>query len=424
MPNTFGRLSALAVERAERPGSYSDGGGLYLHITDAGVKSWIYRFQINYRIREMGLGPYTTVSLAEARERAFECRKMSNDGIDPLEARRRAKAEAALKVAKAMTFKQAAKAYLTSHEPSWQNPKHIEQWHSTLATYVEPILGHVRVGDIDTALVLKVIEPLWSTKTETASRVRGRIEAILNWASARGLRSPENPARWRGHLDKILPPKSRMRTVRHLPALPFNHVPDFFAALRERPAVAARALEFTILTAARSGEVIRARWNEMDLIAKVWTVPAERMKMRRLHRVPLSAPTIPILERIREIREPEYGDYVFPGSTRPTLSDMSMIMLLRRMGHGDELTTHGFRSSFRDWVSECTDFQGEVAEAALAHVIGDKVEAAYRRGDLFNKRRELMDAWGRYCESRLPEQKLDTSRCDPANVWTELPIGA
>lgn len=410
MPYPIGKLSAFQVARASKPGSYSDGGGLYLRITPAGVKSWVYRFMLNYRVREMGLGPCTTVSLKEARERAFKCRKLRNDGIDPLEERRRERAKAALEDLNRMTFKEAANAYMEVYEPGWRNPKHIEQWHSTLATYVNPVLGAVPVQDINTAMVLKVLEPIWKTKSETASRVRGRIEAILDWAKVRGMRQGDNPARWRGHLDKILPAKSRVRTVQHRPALPFEEIPDFFVALRQRPAYAARAMEFTILTAARSGEVLGARWKEIDVGAKVWTVPADRMKTRREHRVPLSAPALWVIERMQEVRD---SDYLFTGEKRLHLSNMSMLMLLRRMERGD-LTTHGFRSSFRDWVSECTSFSGEVAEAALAHIVGDKVEAAYRRGDLFNKRRELMDAWGQYCVKKLTQEKADTPVDTPA----------
>jgi integrase len=271
--------------------------------------------------------------------------------------------------------------------------KHAWQWSASLGTYVTPIFGKVLVQEVDVALVMKALEPIWAKIPETASRVRGRIEAILDWAKVRGLRGGENPARWRGHLDHLLPPRSKVRKVEHHAALPYSEIGSFMILLRQRGAIAGRALEFTILTAGRTAEVLGATWTEVDVAQKVWTVPADRMKSGKEHRVPLSARAIAILDVMSSIRQ---NEYVFPGDRRATLSNTSMLMLLRRMGRGD-LTAHGFRSSFRDWAAELTNFPGDVVEMALAHAVSGKVEAAYRRGDLFNKRRELMNAWAEYC---------------------------
>jgi integrase len=333
------------------------------------------------------------VSLAEARERAAECRQLRKQGIDPIESRRAAKADRLVAAAKAMTFDQAAAAYITSHRAGWRNPKHAAQWKATLATYASPIIGKLPVSSIDTGLVLQALEPIWATKPETAGRVRGRIEAVLDWTTARGYRTGENPARWRGHLDKLLPARSKVRSVKHHAALPYAELPAFLGSLREQEGASARALEFTILTAARTNESIGAQWSEFDLSGKVWTAPAERMKAGREHRVPLSAAAVEILRRMENVRE---GELVFPGDRRAALSNMAMLMLLRRMGRED-LTVHGFRSTFRTWAAECTSFPREVIEAALAHLVGDATERAYQRGDLFEKRRRLMDAWGTYC---------------------------
>jgi integrase len=280
-----------------------------------------------------------------------------------------------------------------SHQAGWKNPKHRAQWPSTLSTYVYPHFGKLPVQDVDVALVMKAVEPIWTTKPETASRVRGRIESILDWATARGYRHGENPARWRGHLDALLPTKTKVRRVQHHAALPYAQLPAFLAELRQQDGIGAKALEFAILTAARTGEVMGAKWSEIDFEARLWTVPAERMKAGREHRVPLSEPALAILKAMREVRE---GDFVFPGGRAGRgISNMAMIMTLRRMGRGD-LTAHGFRSTFSDWCAEQTDFPAEAREMALAHTVSDKVEAAYRRGDLFQKRRDLMDAWANY----------------------------
>jgi integrase len=350
----------------------------------------------------MGLGPLHIVGLAEAREKARECRKLRHEGIDPIEARKARHAEQRLAEASAMTFRECAERYIEAHEAGWKNPKHAKQWPSTLGTYVYPVFGSLPVQAIDVGLVMKVLEPIWRTKPETAGRVRARIEAVLDWAKARGYRNGENPAQWRGHLDNLLPARSKVRKVEHHPALPYGEMGDFIARLREQEGIAARALEFLILTASRTGEVIGARWEEFDLEKKVWTVPGDRMKAGKEHRVPLSDHAFAIIEGIKAERVNDHP-FVFPGGRQgKALSNMAMLQLLRRMGRG-ELTTHGFRSTFRDWAAECTHFPAEVAEMALAHTVSDKVEAAYRRGDMVQKRRELMDAWARYCETRPGE---------------------
>jgi integrase len=401
------RLTARAVETIKKPGLHADGAGLYLHVSKNGARSWIFRWRHDGRLRDMGLGPVNTISLAEARDKALACRKLKYDDRDPIEERRAQRQAAKLDSAQAMSFRDCAKAYIAAHQAGWRNPKHAAQWPSTLATYVHPVFGELPVQTIDVGLVMKVLEqnvagegeqtaPLWTAKPETASRVRGRIESVLDWATARGYRQGENPARWRGHLENLLPKKSKVRRVEHHAALPYCDLGAFMAELRGQEGVAARALEFAILTAARTGEVIGATWAEIDLEGRLWTVPPERMKAGREHRVPLGEPALAILRAMAEVRT---GKYVFPGArdNRP-LSNMSMLMLLRRMGR-DVLTTHGFRSTFSDWCAEQTAFPSEVREMALAHVVGDKVEAAYRRGDLFHKRRQLSEAWARYCDT-------------------------
>jgi integrase len=353
--------------------------------------------------REMGLGPLHIVTLAEAREKAREARRLRHEGIDPIEARKAKQAEERLAAATAMTFQECAERYIEAHKPGWKNPKHAKQWPSTLETYVYPVFGSLPVQAIDVGLVMKVLEPIWQTKPETASRVRGRIEAVLDWAKARGYRNGENPAQWRGHLENLLPARSKVRKVEHHPALPYPEMADFIACLLKQDGIAARALEFLILTATRTNELIGARWEEFDLTKKVWTIPGERMKAGKEHRVPLSGRALEIIAEMQADRVNDHP-FVFPGG-RPEkpLSNMAMLKLLGRMGR-DDLTAHGFRSSFRDWAAEVTLFPSEVVEMALAHTVGDKVEAAYRRGDLFEKRRELMEAWARYCEPNTPRK--------------------
>lgn len=387
-----GQLSALVVSRTREPGLYADGGGLYLQVTHADARSWIFRFMLNGRARSMGLGSLHTLTLAEARNKATECRKLCLDGIDPIEARQRVRSAAQLDAAKAMTFDACAETYIEAHKKGWRNEKHIDQWRNTLATYASPVFGALPVQAVDTGLVMRVIEPIWGDKTETATRVRGRIESVLDWAATRGYRQGENPARWRGHLQNLLPKRSKVQRVEHHAALPFVQIGEFVASLRQQNGTSPLALEFTILTAARTGEVIGATWDEIDLAERAWTVPAERMKGGREHRVPLCAHALRVLERFRALDD----KYVFPGGKRGRpLSNMAMLELLKRMGRPD-LTVHGFRSTFRDWAAETTHFPNEMVEMALAHIIDNKVEAAYRRGDLLQKRRDLMDAWENY----------------------------
>jgi integrase len=411
MARTANRLTALKVEKASRPGMYADGGGLYLRVTKEGTKNWVYRFMLNGRPRWMGIGPLALYGLQEARGKALDAGRLRHSGVDPIEARRSARTQEQLEAAKAITFKQCAATYTKAHQPGWRNTKHAAQWEATLKTYAEPIIGALPVQAVDTALVMKVLEQdvsngpdktkmlLWTAKPETASRLRGRIETILDWARVRGYRNGENPARWRGHLDKLLPARSKVRKVKHHAALPFVALPDFMAALRTQEGTAARALEFAILTAARTGEVIGATWEEINWQEKVWTVAGTRMKAGKEHRIPLCDRALTILEDLKPAEDVKHGGkhFVFAGvkASQP-LSNMALLMLLRRMKR-DDLTTHGFRSTFRDWAAERTGFPNEVVEMALAHAVSNKVEAAYRRGDLFDKRRRLMNAWADFC---------------------------
>jgi len=387
MARQFNKLSSRKVETLAAPGRHSDGGGLYLTISESGARSWLFMFKKAGRRREMGLGSARAVPLAVARTMAAEARQHVASGRDPL----------AMRVQPAaMTFRDAAAALVESMSPSWRNAKHRAQWVMTLTVYCAPIAA-LAVSEISTDDVLRVLKPLWLTKPETASRLRGRIERTLDFAKARGMRSGENPARWRGHLDALLPKRPKL-TRGHHKALAFDDVPGFMAKLRERTGAAPAALEFAILAAARSGEVLGARWQEIDLDARVWTVPAERMKAGRVHRVPLSDRAIAVLKAMLALRTSEF---VFPGMVvdRP-LSVMALEMVLRRMKV--DATVHGFRSAFRDWTGERTAFPREIAEAALAHLVGDEVERAYRRGDALDKRRGLMDAWASFCAATQP----------------------
>ena len=411
MARTIGKLTALKVEKTRLPGMYADGGGLYLRVTDDGTKNWVFRFMLNGKARWMGMGALHTIGLSEARNRAAVYRMQRHDGVDPIDARRGERMQTRLNDAKAITFADCAARYIAGHRAGWRSDKHAAQWQATLKNYAEPVIGRLSVQDIDTALVLKVIEPIWTVMPETAGRVRGRIESILDWAKARGYRAGENPARWRGHLDKVLPALSKVRRVAHHAALPYVELPGFLVALREQGGIAASALEFTILTAARTGETIGARWSEINAHEKVWIVPAARTKSAKEHRVPLTDRTLAILDEMKPLRHANDADaFIFPGGKagRP-LSNMAFLMLLRRMGR-DDLTAHGFRSSFRDWAAERTNFQSEVAEMALAHVVANKVEAAYRRGDLFEKRRRLMDAWAEFLAKAPADGKVVSLR--------------
>ena len=381
------RLTAVAV-RGAKPGMNPDGGNLYLQVSDSGAKSWLFRYGKNGRERYMGLGPLITIGLAQAREDATRCRALLLKGIDPIEARKAERAANAMAQHQGTTFRECADRLIAAHEVSWRGGKQAAQWRNSLAQYAYPAIGSVAVQVIDTALVLKVIEPVWSTRPETASRVRGRIEAVLDWAKARGIRTGDNPARWRGHLDHLLPARRKVRAVEHHPALPCAEVGTFMQKLRACEDARARALEFLVLTAARAGEVLGMRWEEVDLAAKTWTVPASRMKSGREHRVPLSTAALGVLKK------PGKG-LVFPASRGRPFRSLELSRVHRRLGYS--VVTHGFRTTFREWAAERTSYPREVAEMALAHSVGSEVERAYARGDLFEKRRRLMDAWAEFC---------------------------
>ncbi|WP_150681223.1 tyrosine-type recombinase/integrase [Pandoraea pneumonica] len=382
----------MKVTKTTKPGLYADGGGLYLQITKAGVKSWLFRYMLSGRARGMGLGPIHTIGLAEARSRALDCRRLLLDGVDPIDSRNASRLANAS--ASGVTFQHCADKYIEAHKASWKNAKHVDQWTNTLATYASPIFGALPVSAVDTSLVMRVLEPIWVEKSETASRLRGRIESVLDWATVRGYRTGENPARLKGHLDALLPNRARVQKTQHHPALPYADVAVFVNKLRAEDGVAAMALELLILTATRTNEVIGATWQEFDIDGSVWTIPADRMKMKREHRVPLSDDAIAIIKRLRDVQR---GPYVFPGARgQKPLSNMAMLQLLKRMEY-EQITVHGFRSTFRDWAGETTHYPREVCEAALAHGIKDKAEAAYARGDLFAKRSALMIDWAAFC---------------------------
>ena len=396
------KLSARTVATLAKPGRHSDGGGLYLSISkdrNAVRRRWVFLYRWRGKLTEMGLGGFHSVSLARAREFATAYRTDLAAGINPKEKRDQDR-DGARGVP---TFGECAESYIATKGSGWRNAKHRQQWQNTLRVYAAPIRTKA-VNTITTADVLAVLKPIWKAKPETASRVRGRIEFILDAARVSG-HIPEgtaNPARWRGHLDKLLSQREKL-TRGHHAAMAYADVPAFVAQLRARVATAALALEFIILTAARSGEALGARWSEIDLKAKLWEVPAARMKGGRVHRVPLSARAVEI---IKTLAEAKHSDFIFPGNKpNKPLSNMATDMLLRRMGAG-EFTTHGFRSSFRDWTGDSTSFPKEVAEAALAHAVGDETERAYRRGDALNKRRKLMDAWAAYLEAKAPSNVI------------------
>jgi integrase len=395
-------LTMVAVGKLTKPGRYAVGDGAYLQIATGGTKSWLFRYKRDGKARHMGLGPYSLLTLAEAREKARQARRALLEGIDPLEAKAARRARARLDAARGMTFRQCSERMISSHEAAWKNPKHRAQWKATLATYAYPVFGDLSVSAIDTVLVQKVLDPIWSTKTETAGRVRGRIEAVLDWAKARGYRDGENPARWRGHLDKLLPNRRKVRAVKNHAALSYPELPAFMEELRKRTSVSARALEFAILSAARTSEVIGATWSEIDLKSSVWTLPAHRMKAGKEHRVPLPDRALEILRSL-----PRESDFVFMGGRAgKPLSNMALLELMRGMKPG--FVPHGFRSTFRDWAADTTDNPSEVVEMALAHAIESKVEAAYRRSDLFEKRRRLMTDWASYCA--FPNTNRDNVR--------------
>ncbi len=376
---------------------------MYIRVTEGRSKHWIYRFTLAGKEHWMGLGPYPEVSLEEAREATLKARKKRYAGINPISARDAERARA-----KNLTFQQCADQYIASHRSGWKNPKHVDQWTNTIATYCGPVIGKLPVEQVTVGLVMRVLEPIWTTKAETAGRLRGRIESILDWATVRGYREGDNPARWKGQLDHLLPNISRVKRITHHAALGYAEMAELMLTLRQQAGIAARALEYAILTACRSGEVRLAAWEEIDLHSRVWIIPGERMKAAKEHRVPLSDAAIAVLNQMDQSTK-----FIFPGRTegRP-LSDMSLSAVLRRMGR-DDLTVHGFRSTFRDWASESTAYPRDVAEMALAHSIGNKVEAAYRRGDLFTKRTRMMADWAEFCNKKqggevVPLKKSNT----------------
>jgi len=394
MPKVASELGALQVQKlAATTGLHFVGGvhGLALQVTSAGAKSWILRMVVGTKRREMGLGPYPEVTLAKARDKAREARELVRSGVDPIQRQREAASALRAAVVKALTFDDCADAYIKAHEAGWRNVKHAQQWRNTLKTYASPVFGSLLVRDVTLTHVLAALEPVWTTKTETASRLRNRIELVLDWAAARGLREGPNPARWRGHLDKLLPKPSKVQKTEHHAAVPVGDVGAFMARLHEVEGMGARALEFVILTAARSGEVRGAKWAEIDLRAKVWVVPAERMKAGKEHRVPLSDTALALLKALPRI---DGGELVFPSPKGGTLSDMTLVSVTRRMKVN--AVPHGFRSTFKDWASERTSYPRDVTEMALAHAIPDKTEASYRRGDLFEKRRLMMRDWAAF----------------------------
>ena len=394
-------LSALAVQRLTAPGMHAVGGvaGLYLCVSPSGSRSWIARVNVDGKRREMGLGSFPDVSLSIAREKARAARSDTTMGIDPVAHRKEARSARQALKATQKTFADCAKAYIEAHSDSWRNAKHRAQWPSTFETYVYPTMGTVLVGEVTQAHVMAVLLPIWKTKTQTATRLRGRIEQVLAWATAAGFRQGENCARWTGLLDQLLPAPGKVSEPRHHPAVRVDDMPAFIKALRQHDGLSPKALEFVVLTAARSGEVRGATWAEIDLEAAVWTVPKERMKAGKEHRVPLNTQAIKLLEAMPRI---EGTELVFPAPRGGQLSDMALTALTRRMNFRDDAgrvcVPHGFRSTFRDWVFERTDYPRDLAEAALAHALENKVEAAYRRGDALERRRAMMQAWANYCE--------------------------
>lgn len=388
-------LSPLAVSRLTEPGFHRVGGvtGLYLQINDRGARSWVLRMVVGTKRRELGLGGFPTVGLADARTKARAVRDQVENGLDPI-AEKRKKREQLIAEQRRPTFKKCAEQFMAMKSAEWRNEKHRQQWVNTLDQYAYPTIGDLPVHEITQRHILAILEPIWTVKTETANRVRGRIENVLDWASAHGERSGVNPARWRGQLDKLLPSPKKIAKVVHHPALPYEQLAGFLQRLNQYPSISAKALGFAILTAARSGEVRGATWEEIDLTKRVWTVPADRMKGGKEHRVPLSRRAIALLKTLPQ----QKTGVVFTTQNGKALSDMALTMLLRGVWPG--ITAHGFRSTFRDWAAEQTSFPREVCEQALAHSLPNQVEAAYRRSDLFGKRRELMDQWAAFCRKK------------------------
>lgn len=391
-------LTQKRIASLREPGRYHDEHGLYLQVRNEDNKSWMLRYERNGKERWHGLGALHVYGLDEARDRARQARQQLRAGVDPIAQAAAEKRARALEAAKNITFEEAATQYFRQHESRWRNAKVRAAVMSGLKRWVFPIIGKTQVRAVDTAAILRVLEQkvdggtFWTARTETAGKLRGIVKNVFDWAKVRGYREGDNPAEWVGNLDQVLPGQSKVAPVAHMKAMAFADLPGFMSDLRARPAIAARAAEFCVLTAARSGEVLGATWAEIDFDAATWTVAASRMKAGRPHKVPLSKQALALLKAL-----PRENEFVFIGPTKGRgLSNMSMLQLLKRMGH-DDITMHGFRSCFRDWAEECTSFAGSVSEAALAHIVGDKVEAAYRRGDLFEKRRKLMQAWATYC---------------------------
>lgn len=403
MPKIAKPLTALEVSRLKAPGLVAVGGvpGLHLQISPSMARSWILRVKVGTKRRDMGLGPYPAVTLAQAHEKARQARERIEQGQDPILERERAQSLLRAEQTRAITFEQAARALIEAKAPEWRNAKHAAQWTATLEKYAFPAIGKMHVRDVEQAHVLQILEPLWTAKTETASRLRGRIEAVLDWARVRGHRTGENPARWRGHLDTLLAKPTKVARVEHHAAVQLDDAHTFYVALQQREGTAARALEFTLLTAARSGEVRGATWAEIDLDKALWTVPATRMKAGREHRVPLTEQALQVLRALPRV---EGSDLVFPGTKKGAkLSDMSLNAVMKRMGV--DAVPHGLRSSFRDWAGERTNFPRDLCEMALAHTIADKSEAAYRRGDMVERRRQMMDAWAKFLSTPVAQGK-------------------
>lgn len=395
MPRIARELSPLEVSRLRSPGHHTVGvvPGLALQVSATGTRSWVLRVKIGDRRRDMGLGPFPAVTLAQAREKAREARERIDQGEDPILARELAQSALRAAQARTLTFEEATAKFIAGKRAEWKNEKHAQQWAATLETYAFPVIGPLDVAHISQAHVLRILEPVWTEKTETASRVRGRIENVLDWAAARGHRSGDNPARWKGHLDKLLAAPKKIKKVAHQPAVPIDDAPAFYAALAERDGIAARALQFAMLTAARSGEVRGATWAEIDLERALWTVPASRMKAGTEHRVPLSPAALALLKGLPRI---EGTDVVFPAPRLGPLSDAALSAVMQRMG--SPYVPHGLRSTFRDWVSERTEFPRDLAEKALAHTLDSKTEAAYRRGDMLERRAAMMAVWAEFLD--------------------------
>lgn len=387
------KLTALKISRTTKPGRYGDGLGLWLQVSKTGTKSWLFRYMRDGRAREMGLGPIHAVSLSDARMLAQEARAaLAMKKVDPIDARSERRREEQLEIARRKTFRECTEAYFAAHRAGWKNAKHAQQWLSTLETYAFPVLGPLPVSVIDTDAVLRVLQPIWATKNETASRLRGRIENVLDYAKSKKLREGDNPALWRNHLKNLLPAKGKVAKVQHHKAMHYRDLPAFMARLRKQEFISARALEFTILTAARTGETIGADWSEFDLEGGLWIIPASRMKADKEHRVPLCTRGLEILDSL-----PRESRFVFPGArANKPLSNMAMLELLRGLD-GNGATVHGFRSTFMDYGHDVIGCKKEMMDMALAHKVNDKTEAAYRRMDMLDRRRNLMAAWADYC---------------------------